>query len=266
MSSALIALVLFLAPLMSMSGGANIPTPEISGHRGTMVGAPESTMAAAKYAAKHGVDWIEMDVQWTKKSADGKRHMVIMHDWTIDRTTNGTGAVKDITLEDIRKLDAGSWFGKEWDGEKVPTFQELIKFCKDNNIKLNAEIKTTEYITTAMARQYIKALEDGGMLERTVMSSANRKTIRTVQKVYPKMKTALISTGNPGKRVIRSYGKNFMPTWQNFSERNVESVGKAGVRIFIWPVRNKAEFDKAYETQASVIVVDDPGAVKGWRS
>ncbi len=83
--------------------------------------------------SRWGVDWLEFDVQMTKDGA-----LVVIHDETVDRTTNGTGAVRDLTLEEIRSLDAGQ-------GEKVPTFEEVVQLAKTNGVKILPETKSPEF-------------------------------------------------------------------------------------------------------------------------
>src|SRR5699024_7283151 len=90
-------------------------------HRGASGHAPENTMAAFQKGFEMKADYIEIDVQMTK---DGE--LIVIHDTTVDRTTNGTGNVGDLTFEEIKQLDAGSWFSDEYAGEKIPTFEEIL--------------------------------------------------------------------------------------------------------------------------------------------
>ena len=92
-------------------------------HRGASGHAPENTLAAFRKAVALGVSFIETDLQLTHDA-----RLVAIHDDTVNRTTNGQGAVHDLTLEEIRKLDAGSWFGSEFTGERVPTLEEILDF------------------------------------------------------------------------------------------------------------------------------------------
>lgn len=108
----------------------------VVGHRGVKGFCPENTMASFRTAIALGVDGIEMDINMTK---DG--HLVVIHDTTVDRTTNGTGLVSDYTLEELKKLDAGIYYGTEFAGEKIPTFREFLELVQDKNLILNVEIK-----------------------------------------------------------------------------------------------------------------------------
>jgi len=104
-------------------------------HRGFSAVAPENTLAAFEKALEYGPDMIECDVRQTK---DG--HLVVIHDATVDRTTDGTGAVADMTLAEIRKLDAGDWFSDEYTGQRIPTLAEVLDLTR-NRVKLIIEIK-----------------------------------------------------------------------------------------------------------------------------
>lgn len=94
-------------------------------HRGQSDAAPENTIPAMQAAIESGMEWVEVDVRLTR---DG--HHVILHDDTLDRTTNGQGPVKEKTLDEIQTLDAGSWFAKRYKGETIPDLIELLNFCK----------------------------------------------------------------------------------------------------------------------------------------
>src|SRR5438045_5695061 len=94
-------------------------------HRGAWGNSPENTMAAFKKAVAMGATFIETDLQLSRDA-----RFVAIHDDTVNRTTNGQGAVHDMTLADLRKLDAGSWFGSEFSGERIPTVEEIVELYK----------------------------------------------------------------------------------------------------------------------------------------
>jgi glycerophosphoryl diester phosphodiesterase len=115
--------------------GAPYGAIDVIAHRGASAYAPENTLAAFKLAKEMSADWFELDCTLTR---DGE--VVVMHDDTVDRTTNGTGYVRDLTLYDIKQLDAGSWFAPEFAGERVPTLGQALDFAKWN-IGVYIEIK-----------------------------------------------------------------------------------------------------------------------------
>ena len=112
-----------------------LPERGICAHRGAMEVKPENTLAAFREAVRLGAQMIEFDVRLTK---DG--HLVILHDPTVDRTTNGTGAVNDLTFAQVRQLDAGSWKSSEFKGERIPTLEETLDVMP-LNIWLNVHLK-----------------------------------------------------------------------------------------------------------------------------
>ena len=128
-----------------------MPERGICAHRGAMDTHPENTVAAFQEAIRLGAHMIEFDVQITR---DNK--LVIMHDKTVDRTTNGTGLVSELTLAEIKKLDAGSWKSQQFAGEQVPTFKEALEIMPCN-IWLNIHLKGGEKLGEATAKVLISA-------------------------------------------------------------------------------------------------------------
>src|SRR5919206_2235221 len=112
--------------LFSVVPAASRARVQILAHRGASAYAPENTFAAFKLAVEQRADWLELDVQQT---SDGK--LVVFHDLRLERTTNGHGALRDLTLDQVRQLDAGSWFDPKFAGERVPTFEEVVALARD---------------------------------------------------------------------------------------------------------------------------------------
>ena len=137
-----------------------LPVQGFCAHRGAMQTHPENTLAAFRAAAEAGAHMIEFDVQLTR---DHK--LIIMHDGTVDRTTNGTGKVSDLTLTEIKKLDAGSWKSDKFKGEKVPTFKEALAVMP-YNIWLNVHIKGDPEI----ARRITKILKKQNRLHQAFLA------------------------------------------------------------------------------------------------
>ena len=139
----------------------------VAAHRGNSKYYPENTILGFKEALKLNVDQLEIDLHMTK---DGE--IIMMHDYKVDRTTNGTGLVRDFTLEEIKKLDAGSWKGEEFAGTQVPTFVEFLELLKDYpEMTVNVELKDypteedTEWAYTS-ADKSIALLEKYDMSDR----------------------------------------------------------------------------------------------------
>ena len=157
----------------------------VAAHRGASTVYPENTMLAFRKAAEMGVDQIETDVHVTK---DG--YLVLIHDDTVDRTTNGKGNVYDYTLEELRALDAGSWKGEQFAGQQIPLLSEFLELVKEMNVK-TIDIELKEYplrgrdeIAYEVCDKTIAMIEEYGLGERCVINSFNSKLHEHIQRKY----------------------------------------------------------------------------------
>lgn len=135
----------------------------VAGHRGMKAFYPENTLLSFQKALDQKVDMLEIDLNLTRD-----KQVVIIHDNTVDRTSDGSGFVHDFTLSEIKKLDAGGWFGVEFAGQRIPTLQEFCEFLQPySELLLNVEIKekTTETVDLSM-----EILRKAGLLERCVFT------------------------------------------------------------------------------------------------
>ena len=146
--------------------------PQLIAHRGGPAYEPENTLSAFHNAIEVGADWIEMDIQRTQ---DGV--LVVIHDETVDRTTDGTGKVEDLTLEQIRTLDAGN-------GEQVPTFEEVIALAREAGVGLLPEAKSP-YLYPGIEAEMVEALIEGGYVQETVIQSFEPGALETIQRINP---------------------------------------------------------------------------------
>lgn len=119
-----------------MRAAGAVALPKVIGHRGAAAYAPENTLEGLREAARRGAGWVEFDVKLT---ADGMP--IVFHDDALDRTTNAKGAVAAASLERIRGLDAGSWFGSAFAGARVPTLEEALRLVLEEGLGANIEIK-----------------------------------------------------------------------------------------------------------------------------
>lgn len=145
---------------------------KIYAHRGCSGTHPENTLAAFRAAAELPVYGVELDVHLTK---DGKA--VVIHDEKINRTTNGKGYVKDMTLDELKSFDAGSWFSEEWAGETIPTLGEVLDVFQDTPHRLNIEIKSDVFPYDTLVEKVVNSATKRGMSERILISSFNHEDI-----------------------------------------------------------------------------------------
>lgn len=159
---------------------------KIIAHRGASGLAPENTIAAMELAIKQGCHGIETDLQLTK---DGE--VVVFHDWSVERTTNGLGEIKDLTLSQILELDAGSWFSEEFKGEKIPTLVDLLNIVP-KGLLLNLEIKSQSHDDRGIEEKVVRILEKYNRIENIIISSFNHMCLERVQKINKQIKLGIL--------------------------------------------------------------------------
>ena len=149
--------------------------PKIIGHRGACGYAPENTIESVRTAAEMGIEWVELDVKLTKDQVP-----IIFHDKTLERTTNGSGLVAEMTYEDIRQFEAGSWFADSFAGAKIPTLEEMVDELIRLDLGLNLEIKPCpgrEKETAEVALDHLSQIWDAH--DRLLISSFSHVSLET---------------------------------------------------------------------------------------
>jgi glycerophosphoryl diester phosphodiesterase len=152
--------------------------PWIIAHRGASGHAPENTLAAFERAVHLGAGFIETDLQLTR---DGR--FVAFHDETLERTTNGRGAVHDYTLAELRELDAGRWFDRQFEGQRIPTLEEVLDFAGTHDVVLYLEIKYSA--AWGMHHALAAALQRPEYAARSIVISFDPATLRAVRQADP---------------------------------------------------------------------------------
>ena len=219
-------------------------------HRGFSEKYPENTMLAFRKAVELGVDFIELDVHET---ADGE--LVVIHDDTVDRTTDGKGRVKEMTYREIRELDAGRWKGAE--NEKVPSLDEVLGFVAGRT-RLLIEIKD------AHPEKILKLLLKHRMESGVIMASFAVENIIRTRQTAPSVSTALISAAFPENPDILV--KNGIPIveveYHNLSESGMNEFAMRGVSTGVWTVDDESDMERMLNTDISFITTNRPDVLK----
>lgn len=159
----------------------------VFGHRGANAYAPMNTLPAFEMAADQGAVGVELDVH---RSKDG--HVVLMHDFTIDATTNGAGIVTEMTLSQLKELDAGSWKDERFTGIPIPTLDEVFEAVGDR-LFINVEIKSKSIGTDGVEALVAKKIQQFGMKDRVIVSSFNPLAVRRFKRVMPDVLTGYLT-------------------------------------------------------------------------
>lgn len=172
-------------------------------HRGASGYAPENTLAAFEKAADLRIEWIELDVALTKDN-----HPIIIHDDTLDRTTNGVGEVGCYTLAELKKLDAGSWFASGYHQEKLPTLTQLISFLEKTNMKANIELKSLPGREKALVHAVLNEMSTylSQYNHRILFSSFSVPTLMLLREAAPNVSIGLLM-------------ERWLPDWQGMANQ-----------------------------------------------
>ena len=165
-------------------------------HRGASGNYPENTLLAFQKALEIGVDEIELDLYMTKDD-----HLIIMHDSTVDRTTDGTGAIADLTLAEIKALDAGGPFGEQFRGERVPTWEEALELVQ-GKVGLNVHLKEGGNPDGHYERKVAKALDDFRMVEDSIMTCSDA-SVGIFAEIDPRIECRIFRANRSPEEYIR---------------------------------------------------------------
>jgi glycerophosphoryl diester phosphodiesterase len=184
-------------------------------HRGLSPGFPENTLAAFRNSIAMGVDAIEIDMRTTK---DGE--IVILHDATVDRTTDGTGPVSELTLAQVKALDAGSHEGPGFAGERIPTFEETLQLVRGTGVKLLLDIKTSSVTDRAVA-----LTERYGMIGDVIVGPRTVATLQAFKALNPDLTTlGFIATQADADAMIDA-GVDYIRLWPHWITGSRDSAG-----------------------------------------
>lgn len=235
------------------------PAPLVIGHRGASARAPENTLAAFSLAAEQGADAIELDVDSTR---DGQ--LVVMHDATIDRTTDGRGRVIDLTWDELRRADAGAWKGAAFKGERVPLLAEVLA-AVGQRLLINIEVKGTAVRDQGLEAQLAGLIRRFDLLERVIVSSFNPLALRRMKQVEPHAACGLLYAPDLPLPLRQTWLAPLIPNLDarhphhsQVSPSMVERYHARQQRINVWTVNEAAIAQAMAHAGVDGIIGDDP--------
>ncbi|WUH98826.1 glycerophosphodiester phosphodiesterase family protein [Spirillospora sp. NBC_00431] len=241
-------------------------------HRGASAYAPENTLAAFRLAASQRADVFEIDVQ---ESKDHK--LVIMHDTTLSRTTNvekvypgrAPWKVSDFTLAEIRKLDAGSWFGKKYKGERVPTLDQTLSAMRGRGLGLLLEVKSPNLypgiekrIAAALKRSPAWLRADPAE-RRLAVQSFDWASMRRFHSVLPDVPIGLLGTPKvEDLPELASYADQINPAYRGLTASYVKKVHAARMDVLTWTVDGGGDMKKAVRLGVDGVITNKPDVLR----
>ncbi|MBS3971155.1 MAG: glycerophosphodiester phosphodiesterase [Clostridia bacterium] len=227
---------------------------KILAHRGVSLTAPENTLPAFAAAIKQGLAGIELDVQMSK---DG--HLIVIHDERVDRTTNGKGLVRDMTLEEIKSLDAGTWFAEKYSGVKIPVLEEVLELIDNREFMINIELKSGIIQYPGLEERVLEAVKKYNLLDKVIFSSFNHYSLLKIKEIHEGAKTGvlyyagLVDPWEYGKK-LKAYSLHpFLPS---VTEQMVKECLVQGLQVIPFTVNNKETAKKLIDFGVEYVIMD----------
>ncbi|MBO0991722.1 glycerophosphodiester phosphodiesterase [Bacillus sp. SD088] len=224
-------------------------------HRGASGYAPENTMAAFQKAVDHGMDYIELDIHLSKDD-----QLVIIHDDKVNRTTNGSGYVRNFTLEELKELDAGSKFNASFKGERIITLEELLDTML-HQIGIIIEIKEPE-ANTGIEQILADLIEQYNNTNNVIIQSVNFESMKKMHELLPKIPVAVLvsRTEHPLSSQqlddIADYATYVNYNIRYLRQRDVEEIHKRDKKVMAWTIRDPRKMQKALNLGVDGIITD----------
>ena len=236
----------------------DLPRPIVFAHRGDSAHAPENTIPSFELALTQGADAIELDAKLT---SDGQ--IVVFHDATIDRTTEGTGRLAQKTLAELRSLDAGSSFSDQFRGTKIPTLEEVFE-AVGKKIFINVEL--TNYATPrdALVEKVCALVRKHGLEKSVIFSSFFASNLKQAERFLPEAPRGLLALGGWTGAWARSFGFSFgeyaalHPYLTDVNAQQVSRVHQLKRRIHVWTVNKPEDIARLNSWGVDGIFTDDP--------
>lgn len=233
-------------------------------HRGFCSRYPENTLLAFEKALAEGVDGIENDVQLTK---DGQ--IIIMHDESIDRTTNGKGWVKDYTLAELKELDASERFGSQFGVQRVPTLREYLELVKDEPIITNIEMKTGVFEYREMEQLLVDMIREFRLEEKVLITTFNHFTIMRMKKLAPELKYGFLAYDwrlDAGEYTQKNGIPCYHPDYHNLTWEVVEDLHSHGIEVNPYTVDEPEDIRDMIAKGVNSVITNCPDVVNRVRA
>jgi glycerophosphoryl diester phosphodiesterase len=224
---------------------------QISSHRGNSHIAPENTLPALENAIIAKSDFAEIDVQETK---DGV--LVLLHDFSLYRTAGVRKYIWNVTIGEVRQMDAGSWFAAAYRETKIPTLEEALVYCK-GKIKLNIEIKTNNN-ETDLEEKLVGLIEQYDYVDQCVVSSTDYNSLVKVKELDADIRTGFILSGVYGNFYYSDYIDFFSIRSTFLTKSIVDKAHKAGKEVHAWTVDSKRELERMKTVNVDCVITDNP--------
>lgn len=224
---------------------------EVTAHRGASSKYPENTMAAFIGAKELGADYVELDVQQTKD-----RKIIVMHDKNLKRTTGLAKNVWETTYEEIKDVDAGVLFHGDFQGEKIPLLESVVLWAKENNMKLNIELKPTGN-EIDFEQSVIQILKEADYVGNSYIASQVYSVLENVKRIDPSIKTIYVASVFYGNIDAFPCADDFSLEASNINKGLVRQAHKEGKKIYAWTLNTEENMKKMINLNVDNLITDN---------
>lgn len=235
-----------------------IERPLVIAHRGASAEAPENTIAAFELALLRGADGIELDVHLSRDD-----HPVVIHDFALERTTDGSGLIRESTVRELKRLDAGGWRGGRFRGQRIQTLQEVFERFRDRT-RFWIDLKGGSDLYPGIEERIVSLIEVYDVLERALVQSFDHKALGQIQVLNRQVQLGALIARPPLGPLIRSPGaaQALCPEARLVTEQAIAEIHEAGLGSYVWTVNEPAQMDRLVEWGVSGIITDRPDLLR----
>ncbi len=236
----------------------HFPRPIVLAHRGDLAHAPENTLPSFQQAIQKGADGVELDAKLT---SDG--HVIVIHDLTVDRTTDGEGRVVSHSLESIRKLDAGSWFNDKFRGTQVPLLEEVFETVGKEKL-INLELTNYSTPRDGLVEKVCELIKRHNKQDHLIFSSFFESNLKRAAQLLPEIPRGLLAMPGFSGIWARSFGFMFgdyqalHPHISSVDRQQVQRVHRLNRRVHVWTANSPEQVNQLREWNVDGIFTDDP--------
>jgi glycerophosphoryl diester phosphodiesterase len=223
---------------------------------------PENTVIGFRRAVELGLDGVELDVQLCRSG-----ELVIIHDEEVDKVTDGSGPVAELTFDELRRLDAGSHYAPEFAGERIPTLEEVLDVLGGAMI-VNIELKTRSILDSGLETAVVRLVEKMNVQSSVILSSFNPCAVRRVKKENPELVAALLFAEDQPIHLRRAWGLPFLdvdgihPRYPLISEKVLRRAEKKSWFVCTWTVDDAAVAAAMFGAGVDIVITNHPAMLR----
>jgi glycerophosphoryl diester phosphodiesterase len=229
-------------------------------HRGARGEAPENTLAAFRLGLEQGCTAIELDIHMSK---DGE--LIVCHDATLNRTTDSSGTIHEMTVAELKRADAGRWFHEKYAGERLPLLEEVFDLTP-SEVMINVEIKGS--YGRKLEPALLQLMERKNRVENVVVSSFDHKSLMFLKLLEPEVRIGLLYDANISRHsaLADTLGVpvySLHPQYKRIDKEDVRDALARGLQVYPWTINDEAHLREAVACGVSGIITDYPGRLNG---